>query len=420
MVAACGLAIGFGCAAGNDTLGTRGDVARSGPRAAAGVGGGGAAGTGASQPGGFGNTNAMPPTPVGGGGAAGDGCVVGQRCAPTQPDPDDCGSLTLEAEVEVIERPGNVLLVFDRSGSMADDWNGDSRWESAGAAIENALTPLAGILTVGSVFFPSSDPDAPARCVDPTGIACIFVPWLVVPGGTCGVNAIAESDQIAFREGPAFLSAFAGGANTAPLYAPIPGGLTPLMEGLQQAEAALASSMLTGTTAVVVITDGDPNCDWDAGASRQIVSGWQARGIATHVIGLPGLSGTGEGVLNDLAEAGGTGTYITPSDSAALEQKLRQIAMETVQAGFESCEIAINPPAEVPDKLHLVVTENGADSDVPRDWSSDAGWTISSDGALVTLTGRLCDDATGGRFQRLRFEFGCVDLPPLDPPPPVE
>jgi hypothetical protein len=56
---------------------------------------------------------------------------------------------------------------------------------------------------------------------------------------------------------------------------------------------------------------------------------------------------------------------------------------------------------------------------VPRELSSDASWSISGDGSLVTLAGRLCDDATGGRFERLRFEFGCVDLPPLTPPPPV-
>jgi hypothetical protein len=418
VAAAAWLSAGFGCAEGNTEGSTRNQIFR-GASATAGVGGG-TAPKPVTQPGGFGNTNSVAPALAGTGGGGGDGCVVGQFCAPTEPDPADCGSLTLEAKVEVIQHPGNVLLVFDRSGSMADDWNGSTRWETAGAAIESALTPLADILTVGSVFFPSSDPNAPAQCVDPTGIACIFLPWLVIPGGTCGVNPMGAADQIGFLEGPAFLSAFAGAANTAPLYAPIPGGLTPLKEGLQQAQSALASATLTGITSVVVITDGDPNCEWDAAVSRQIVADWQAAGIATHVIGLPGLSGTGEGVLNDLAAAGGTGTYITPADSAALEQKLREIAMETVQQGFDSCEIVIDPPTKAPEKLHLVVTENGSDLDVPRDWTTDAGWTITADGSLVSLTGALCDDATGGRFQRLRFEFGCVDLPPLEPPPPVE
>jgi hypothetical protein len=74
----------------------------------------------------------------------------------------------------------------------------------------------------------------------------------------------------------------------------------------------------------------------------------------------------------------------------------------------------------VPDKLHLVVTEGGAVLHVWRDLFADSSLFVISDGALVTLEGRLCDDATGGRFEALRFEFGCVDLPPLAPPPPLE
>jgi hypothetical protein len=330
----------------------------------------------------------------------------------------------LEAEVEVTENPGNVLLVFDRSTSMIDDWNGQARWEEAGSAIQNALTPLADLLTVGSVFFPSPDPDAPAVCIDPSGIACIFVP-LFVPSGSCRVNPIAASDQIGFMSGADFMSAFAGSGNGAPVYAPVPSdngalSFTPLKEALQQAQSALAGATLTGITSVVIITDGEPNCEWDMNVSRQIVSDWNAAGIHTHVIGLPGVQGNGPGVLNTLAEAGGTGSYITTNDAAALELKLREIATETVQRGFESCEITINPPAEVPDKLHLVVTEGGVDQNVARDLSADASWNVSVDGALVTLEGRLCDDATGGRFEAIRFEFGCVDLPPLPPPPPLE
>jgi hypothetical protein len=412
---------GLGCASGGDSggddaTGRRSGNARSGPI--------GMAGTGSSAPvnpgGAFGNTDVTVPPSSGGTGAAGDGCVVGQFCAPTDPDPADCGSLTLEAEVEVIEHPGNVLLVFDTSASMMQDWNGTPRWEVVGDAIASALMPIADLLTVGSVFFPRADPNAPATCVDPTGITCIIVPWLVLPSGACGVTPITAPDQINFLLGPEFLTTFTGAANTAPPYAPVPGGFTPLSEGLQQAQTALTSATLTGITSVVVITDGDPNCEWNAAASRQIVTDWYAAGIKTYVLGAPGLTAMGETLLNDLAVAGGTGMYIPPSDPAALEAKLREIAMETVQAGFDSCEIVINPPAEVPDKLHLVVTENGVDLDVARELSADASWSISANGALVTLEGRLCDDATGGRFQRLRFEFGCVELPPLPPPVPVE
>ena len=336
-------------------------------------------------------------------------CEAGKFCGAQSAD-EGCGSLTLEAEVKVIEKPGNVLLVFDTSGSMSERWNGRTRWESAGEAVRNALMPLAPRLTIGTVFFPRNDPNS---CVDPTGIACIFVPGL-----GCGVTPIATADQINFMPGPAFLTAFAGTGGLAP-YAPVLAGLTPLKEGLEQARNALAGANLTGITSVVVITDGDPNCAWDANAARQIVTDWHAKGINTHVIGLPGTTGAGDAILTQLAMAGGTNEYITPDDAKALETKLTQIATETVQAGFDTCEIAIKPPAAVPDKLHLIVTDEGMPQSVARDLAPDYGWSISAGGDQVTLQGRLCDDALGGRFEALRFEFGCVDVPPLKPPPPV-
>lgn len=413
----------LGCAAGgesSDSTSTRINRANVGQGTPMGSAGAGAMQTVDSS--GFGNSTKPVPTPSGGAqapmpGMLPDGCEVGKRCAPTKPD-GDCGSLTLEAEVETIMHPGNVLLVFDTSGSMADRWNGMSRWEQAGNAIKNALMPLSGQLTVGAVFFPRSDPNAPATCIDPTGIACLFVPQLVIPGGTCGVTPITSPDQINFAPATEFLATFSMGA--APRYAPVPGGFTPLKEGLQQAQAALAAGTLMGVTSVVVITDGDPNCQWDQATALQIVTDWQAKGINTYVIGLPGTTGAGEAVLTQLAMAGGTTQYITPNDSKALEDKLREIATETVRSGFDSCEIKISPPAEAPEKLHLIVTENGAPADVKRDLADDYKWNINGDGSMVTLEGRLCDDATGGRFEALRFEFGCVDVPPLTPPPPVE
>ena len=49
-----------------------------------------------------------------------------------------------------------------------------------------------------------------------------------------------------------------------------------------------------------------------------------------------------------------------------------------------------------------------------------AGWTVSDDGAHVTLMGGLCDNATGGAYASINFEFGCVQLPPLPPIKPPQ
>src|SRR5438045_939192 len=85
--------------------------------------GGGAAGS-------FGNTNttapsmaAMPNNPAG-------QCVQGMRCFNmNEADENDCGHQTLDSSVKTITNPGNILLVFDASSSMMEDWNGMQKWQ---------------------------------------------------------------------------------------------------------------------------------------------------------------------------------------------------------------------------------------------------------------------------------------------------
>jgi hypothetical protein len=186
-----------------------------------------------------------------------------------------------------------------------------------------------------------------------------------------------------------------------------------------------ASMALTGATAVVVFTDGEPNCFADAmvsGVPTMLETSWAAQwlgtGVKTYVVGLPGADAAP--VLNDIAVAGGTLGYITPDDPAVLEAKLAEVVQSTVTSGFNSCVLALNPAADLPDKLHIVVEEPAVagKQDVPRDLGNGAGWTISADGSTVELLGQLCSDAMGGRFSAVTFEYGCVELPPLEIEPP--
>lgn len=345
-------------------------------------------------------------------------CPPGTLCQGTDPDPQDCGTVRFESEAEVVMLPGNVLMVFDRSGSMGDPWNEqqEQRWQVAGQAVNSALSPISDNLTVGAVFFPSPDTGPTMDvCVDPTGIACVFVPGLTVTvgQGTCMVNNIDAADQLAFAPGTQALSQMMT-ANP-PIFAPVQGGATPLLAGLQAADRAIQNTQLTGTTSVVVITDGRPNCSWDAAAADQLVANWLTQSIKTYVIGLPGSDQANQ-VLNALATAGGTNMFLSPDDPATLEAELRSIAQQTVRSGFNSCEIALNPATEVPDKLRMVVVVDGQEREVPRQLGTNAGWTVTGTGDLVTLQGDLCRDAMAGGFEELRFEFSCKEIPPLPVP----
>lgn len=346
---------------------------------------------------------------------AGEACAEGVFCESTDPDPDTCGSITLKADVETVKKPGNVLVIFDRSGSMKADWNGQTRYEAAGNALIAALQPLQDLLTVGGVFFPSLDTGATTCTCNPADLTH----WL--PGGcclsgaanSCIVTTIDQPDQISFRPAPDFIIEL---PNQWLLQG---GGGTPLQSGVESGAQALTTTTFVDPVVVVILTDGEPNCQTQPQVVLDQVTAWSAQGIDTHVVGLPGSQGAAD-LLNQLAAAGGTSTYIDPVDPAQLQMRLSTIFSSTIKVGFDSCTITLDPPPEAPEKLHLVATQGGVEQDVPRDLSKTAGWSINAAGDTVTLEGQLCEMAKDGKFEELSFKYGCVDLPPLPPPPVVD
>lgn len=374
-------------------------------------GSGGASGAaGAAGLGGFGNpdmNDSLPPIAGdGGGGAGGSRCQPGVFCPDDAVDSDDCGSLELETDVEIIREPGNLLVVFDQSASMNEAWGSTNKLQAAQDALTNAITPLADQLTVGAIVFPTQ--------------VCLLAP----PEGGA-VAPISDPMQISFRPGPDFLSVWNG------LW---PGGMgpglgTPVNEAMDRAAVALqeAAGTLTGVTAVMLFTDGAPNCIPDAmlqGIPTKLETEHAAEwlssmpSIKTYVVGLPGAGGVQ--LLNDIAVAGGTMSYITPDDPAVLEAKINEIVLSTVRSGFNSCVLSLDPPAAVVEKLQIVVNDvNAGPAYIPKDLGGGSGWTITPDGATVELIGQVCEDAKSGRFSSVKFEYGCED-PPKIPPIVVE
>jgi Mg-chelatase subunit ChlD len=67
---------------------------------------------------------------------------------------------------------------------------------------------------------------------------------------------------------------------------------------------------------VIVLTDGEPNCDTEPELLTMLPAHWNERGVKTHVLGLPG-SDTAADLLNAIAEAGGTGEFVSLGDVPA-------------------------------------------------------------------------------------------------------
>jgi hypothetical protein len=331
--------------------------------------------------------------------------AAGSRADPGG-DREHCRSLTLESEVEAVPIPGTVLLVFDRSGSMTELWHGLPRWQTAGKALHNVLMTQPSTLGVGAVFFPS--PDEAATCVGPTDRACELVARL------CEVAPIHTSAQIDFAPAPAFLIEFNGNPENRalPKYAPVLGGNTPLGEALVVAQTTLHDLAPRGVTTVVIITDGRPNCDWDAELATRVVEGWHAAGIRTYVVGLPGIRSDTQVILDDLAASGGTETFITPDDAPGLEQRFGEILLDNVSVGFESCTLAIDPPPRTTGDVRVMVGVDGRERAIARvDETGVPAWNVRPDGSAVDLVGGTCAAAMRGDYDSIRVEFDCVTVP---------
>jgi hypothetical protein len=353
-------------------------------------------------------------------------CVMGQFCAVHEPDQQLCGTLELEATVMNVQQHGNILVVFDRSGSMETVWGSLPKYRSAGEALIGALKPLQSQLTVGGVFFPSlammaapTTPNnaCPKGCdpfnIDhwlPTGAGCCL-PVAQTVIDPCPVNPISQPDQLDFAPASSFV-------NMLPLHwslnDPTGSAGTPLERGIQRAAEAIGARKFAEKLVVLVITDGEPNCGTNEQRVLDQVMAWRRTNIATYVVGLPGAQPAAD-FLTQLAKAGGTASYIDPKDPAELQARLRQVVNATVRTGLSSCTIALGTTAPARDRLQLIITQGGKPDSVP----SGPQWMINEAGDSVTLQGDLCQKAMAGSFDELRFEFGCPSVPPKEPPAPV-
>lgn len=347
-------------------------------------GAGNATGSSGSGPGNAGSTSLSGGSSSGGASGSGTGNAGSSTGG-------ECGSEEVPSNVTTVLVPGNVLVVFDKSNSMKEDYDTPTgvkpKYVAAGEALLSAITPLGDDLTIGAVLFPSSS---------------LLLPCTAV------VDSIWAPSQINFMPGTAFAQAWGQYWLTNKLVLG-----TPINRAFDKADEALQQPGLFGKTVVVVFGDGEPIC-LDGMPAPQRAAQWLTQGIETYVVGLSGGT-AGSALLNDIAANGGTVTQLLPANYQQLEQELAQIATTTVTAAIDDCVMTLSPPPPNPDDVHLIVTEanSGQEFEVPRDPGNGQGWTLSSDGVTAEILGQVCSDAKAGRFSDVRFIYGCVDVPVL-------
>jgi hypothetical protein len=305
-----------------------------------------------------------------------------------------CGSASIDAGAERVVMPGNVIIAFDQSESMSiEDLDGQPRWKAASDALARAIAPHQDALTVGAVFFPTKAfPGGGIYLLpcDPTSVAAIDDTTVTPP-------------QIPFMPGPDFLVAWKAHWNGNSLTIG-----TPTEIGLERARDALSAAHLSGASAVILVTDGEPTC----GATQNsidVVADLKSKGIPTYVIGLPGAEAADMALRQIVAASGGT-SYFSVSDQAALEGVFESITTSVIAHHLDGCSLRLSIVPPDPAHVYLIVTlaENAEQFSVKQGPDT---WSLKGDTAM--LLGSLCQDATNGRFSRLTFEMGCVTRPEL-------
>jgi hypothetical protein len=332
--------------------------------------------------------------------------------------PDVCDEFCGATFLHEVRDPPNLYFLLDRSGSMdAKMDTGRTKYDSARKVIGTLLQVIGHRVRYGASIFPADTDDCGP------GVE-VFPPTLGnLPSCT------GELDPVLID----FLGMF-GAFN--------PGGSTPTSAAL--AAVAPALEKLDGNTYLVLVTDGAPNCNFDAvcdadecslnieGAkiggrscstdfnccdadsvgpngpgycvdgdgSVGEVSALFEHGIPTYVVGMPGAEPYAA-VLNRLAEAGGRPREGSVAYYAVEDESELQDALDDIGTGLAvRCSIDLDTPPDDPDKVNVYFDGELVPADPDDGWS----WNGTT---RIEVNGDACDRLKSGNVIDARAVFGC-------------
>jgi hypothetical protein len=303
-----------------------------------------------------------------------------------------------------------VMFVLDRSGSMGDQLgrtvNG-TRWEILTNALASTLPPVDGTMGIGALLFPTAGPGAAQSCSAP-GTADLAP----ATGNVARLIALMQKNQ--------------------------PNGGTPTADAIDSAaKFLLGVRAATSARAMILATDGEPNCNTalDAntctcvestrgcqGRSNQCLddtrtiarlASYDAQGLPTYVIGLQDQGNAGfTSVLDAMALAGGraqtgaTHQYYSANSEAELDT-----ALVTIRDQVGACTFLTS---SVPDASGtIVVTVNGVP--IPFDGSRTNGWAWANQAnGEMAFYGAACTAAAAAGTRALDAIVTCGDAGGLD------
>jgi von Willebrand factor type A domain len=297
----------------------------------------------------------------------------------------------IDATIDVIEEPlgcvpgkftfslatPQLMFVLDRSGSMMFDLTSNnpasggrpSRWTALRNALAQTITPFTGQISMGARFYPAASADA-------------FDPFLA-----CMQDPPSDAIAPALGNAASIVDVF---DSTSPV------GGTPTASALSLAAQEISSSRAVAR-AIVVATDGAPNCNAaldgntctctssDSDGCRGISGGtnclddvqtvgaitdiFNNRKIPVFVIGI-GVTGSFALTLDAMAVAGGRPRLGSPKYYAAGTPAELTSAFETVRDSVARCSYITPSSPQDADAITVEV----AGKTIGRDPSHIDGW----------------------------------------------
>jgi hypothetical protein len=310
----------------------------------------------------------------------------------TDTDTDtDCG----EFDFEISGVNVDMLIVLDRSNSMCND----GLWPEMTDAIVALTDAMELQVNFGLMVFPS------LLCADLTN-QCSATSGALVPIG------VETADDIADQITGGGDVGCCGGTPTALALGGAGDSLDATADDLQKYVllatdgAPACNPDLDGSTCTC-ITD-PPNCDvtnlncLDDAQTITAAGALETAGYPVYVIGV-GDSIAWNTVMDDIAEAGGTGTYYPAADADALAAALQDIVGEVITCEFDMDWSSLPEEAD-PTKINFY--GDGVLIPYDEDCADGSGWDWLDSDTVIFCDG-ACQQLKDGFWGTVTATFGC-------------
>jgi hypothetical protein len=283
-----------------------------------------------------------------------------------------------------------VLILMDRSNSMAEDY-----WRPARDAVEGILDQWDDQIAFGLAVFP--------------GRLCSYGAFMCLPTTSVDVHpGLGTSSSVHDALSDACCC-----------------GGTPLAESLDYVGRYLAGRTDGLTYHVLLVTDGGPNCNtslnrfscvctsdtcstYDTDSLNCLdnvravdsAAALKASGFDVHVLGISAAAVEWSWVMDDLAEAGGTGEAVLAEQPDAIRAAVEGMAGDVAPCRFQLL------PGEVVDPANTHFYVDG--ELVPHDPTHTDGWDWV-DLWTVDFHGPACDMIVEGGVTTVTARVNCED-----------